>query len=72
MGLAEYMIVAQDDEWGVLHDGDVKNRYATKEGAFEGAVTAASLAIRQGHEVRISVPDNTSGNRTAIGAKNNA
>ena len=21
MGLAEYMIVAQGDEWGVLHDG---------------------------------------------------
>ena len=31
MGLAEYMIVAQGDEWGVLHDGSVNNRYATKE-----------------------------------------
>lgn len=26
MGLAEYMIVAQGDEWGVLHDGNVRNR----------------------------------------------
>lgn len=72
MGLAEYMIVAQGDEWGVLHDGSVKNRYATKEGAFEAAVAAASLAIREGHEVRLSVPDNSTGNRTALGAKDNA
>jgi hypothetical protein len=57
MGLAEYMIVAQDEEWGVLHDGSIRNRYATKEAACEAAVAAASLAIRQGREVRLSVPD---------------
>jgi hypothetical protein len=27
MGLAQYQILPQEDEWGVLHDGDVKNRY---------------------------------------------
>jgi hypothetical protein len=54
---------------GVLHDGVVKNRYATKEAAFEAAVAAASLAIREGHEVHISVPDRSSGNQTALGAK---
>ena len=59
MGLAEYMIVAQGGEWGVLHDGDLPNRYATKESAFEAAVAAALLAIREGHEVRISVPDSS-------------
>jgi hypothetical protein len=69
MGLAQYQIVSQGDEWGVLHDGDVKNRYVTKEAAFEAAVAAASLAIREGHEVHISVPDRTSGNHTALGAK---
>ena len=31
MGLAQYQIVPQGDEWGILHDGDVKNRYATKK-----------------------------------------
>jgi hypothetical protein len=51
--------------------GDVPNRYATKESAFEAAVAAASLAIREGHEVRISVPDRSAGNQTAIGAKDN-
>jgi hypothetical protein len=66
MGLAEYMIVAQGDEWGVLHDGSINNRYATKESAFEAAVAAASLAIREGHEVRLSVPDRSAGNQTAL------
>lgn len=69
MGLAQYMIVAKGDEWGVLHDGNIDNQYATKEGAFEAAVAAASLAIRQGHEVHISVPDRAAGNGTALGAK---
>ncbi len=69
MGLAEYMIIAQGEEWGVLHDGDISNRYATKEAAFEAAVAAASLAIREGHEVRLSVPDRSGGNKTALGAK---
>src|SRR5258705_6165441 len=69
MGLAEYMIIAQGEEWGVLHDGDISNRYATKEAAFEAAVAAASLAIREGHEVRLSVPDRSAGNKTALGAK---
>ena len=31
MGLAQYQILPQEDEWGVLHDGDVKNTYATKK-----------------------------------------
>jgi hypothetical protein len=69
MGLAEYMIVAQGDEWGVLHDGSINNRYATKESAFEAAVAAASLAIREGHEVHLSVPDRSAGNQTALGLK---
>ena len=34
MGLAQYAIVTVEYEWGVLHDGDVKSKYATKEAAF--------------------------------------
>jgi hypothetical protein len=56
MGLAQYAIVPIRDQWGVLHDGDIKGEYATKESAFESAVAAASLALRQGHEVHVSVP----------------
>jgi hypothetical protein len=40
----------------VRHDGKAENVYETKEAAFEAAVTAASLALRQGHEVRVSAP----------------
>ncbi|MCG2639630.1 MULTISPECIES: hypothetical protein [Bradyrhizobium] len=61
MGLAQYAIVPVQDEWGVLHDGNVKSRYATKEAAFESAVAAASLALREGHEVHVRVPGRQQG-----------
>ncbi len=56
MGLAQYAIVPVRDQYGVLHDGEIRAEYATREAAFESAVAAASLAIRQGHEVHVSVP----------------
>ena len=56
MGLAQYAIVPVRNQWGVLHDGEIKGEYATKEAAFESAVAAASTAMRQGHEVHVSVP----------------
>jgi hypothetical protein len=68
MGLAEYMIVSEPDGWAILHDGSAEHRYDTKEAAFEAAVAAASLAIRQGHEVHVSVPGRDAGNKTALGA----
>jgi hypothetical protein len=43
-----------------------KNVYQTKESAFEAAVAAASLALRQGHEVRVSAP----ASETTTGAAN--
>jgi hypothetical protein len=61
MGLAQYAIVPVRDQWGVLHDGDVNGEYATKEAAFEAAISAASLAMRQGHEVHVSVPARNEG-----------
>lgn len=61
MGLAQYAIVPLREQWGVLHDGDVNGEYATKEAAFEAAVSAASLAMRQGHEVHLSVPARNEG-----------
>src|ERR1700744_2964161 len=56
MGLAQYSIVPVRDQWAVLHDGNTNGEYAPKEAAFEAAATAASLAIRQGYEVHVSVP----------------
>jgi hypothetical protein len=69
MGLAQYAVIAVNDRWGVLHDGNLEGDFATKESAFESAIAAASLAIRQGHEVHVSVPGREAGNRTALGAK---
>jgi phosphotransferase system HPr-like phosphotransfer protein len=61
MGLAQYAIVPVGDQWGVLHDGNIHSEYATKESAFESAMAAASLAMRQGHEVHVSVPGRNEG-----------
>ena len=64
MGLAQYAIIEVGSQWGVLHDGDINGEYLTKESAFESAVAAASLAIRQGHEVHVSVPAHEEENAT--------
>lgn len=57
MGLAQYAIVAVGEgQWGVLRDGEIGGEYSTKEAAFESAAVAASMAIREGHEVHVSVP----------------
>ena len=66
MGLAAYEIFGTAGEWRVRHDGKAENVYETKEAAFESAMAAASLALRQGHEVRISAP----GSETGTGAAN--
>jgi uncharacterized protein (DUF58 family) len=56
MGIATYDIIGSDAEWRVRHEGRTENVYETKEAAFEAAVAAASLALRQGHEVRVAAP----------------
>jgi hypothetical protein len=56
MGLAQYSIVPIERFWAVLHDGTLEGQFETKEAAFEAAVTAASLAMREGHEVHVSAP----------------
>lgn len=72
MGRASYAILEQGDKWVVLHDGETNGDFLTKEAAFESAVSAASLAIRQGHEVSVTAPGREASNGTALGAKDNA
>jgi hypothetical protein len=69
MGVAEYRVVSKGNGWSVLHDGAAANEYASKEAALESAVAAASLALREGHEARVSVPGRDAGNRTALGVE---
>jgi hypothetical protein len=71
MGTAQYDVVAKGEGWAVQHDGAVGISYSTKEAAFEAAVAAASLAIRDGHEIIVRAPSRDAGNKTALGAKNN-
>lgn len=56
MGMARYAISGGKGEWHVEHDGQVAHTYETKEAAFEAAVAAASIAMRQGHEIAITAP----------------
>ena len=71
MGLAQYAVVPIEDPiWAVRHDGKLEGQFATKEAAFEAAVMAASLALREGHEVQISAPSrDVGGTTTGIPAK---
>lgn len=69
MRVAEYKVVSKGNGWSVLHDGAAANDYASKEAAFESAVAAASLALREGHEIHVSVPGRDAGNRTTLGVK---
>jgi hypothetical protein len=66
MGMAAYAVIGGGGEWRIRHDGKSENVYQTKESAFEAAVAAASLAMKKGHEIQISVP----GSETATGAAN--
>jgi hypothetical protein len=69
MGFASYAVIAAGTGWTILHDGNAEGDYATKEAAFESAAAAASLAIREGHEVHLSVPGREAGNKTALGGR---
>jgi hypothetical protein len=69
MGFASYAVIPTRSGWSILHDGAAEGEYTTKEAAFESAVAAASLAIREGHEVHVSVPSRDAGNGTNLGAR---
>lgn len=71
MGLAAYDVVSRGDGWAIKHDDNLEGIYDTKEAAFEAAIAAASLAIKQGHEIRVTVPSREAGNRTALGGETN-
>ena len=56
MGIASYEVVGSRGVWRVKHDGEPVGSYESKEAAFEAAVAAAALAVRDGYEVQVSVP----------------
>jgi hypothetical protein len=56
MGIASYEVVGSGGVWRVKHDGEPVGSYQTKEAAFEAAVAAAAVAVRDGYEVQLSIP----------------
>jgi hypothetical protein len=56
MSIANYEVVPSSSGWVIRHDDSIGLVYATKEAAFEAAMAAASLAIREGFEVHVSAP----------------
>ena len=61
MGLAAYTVTRVADGWGVEHDGKIEGSYLSKESAFEAIAMAASNAIKNGHEIRVTVPGRAAG-----------
>ena len=45
------------------------NTYETKEAAFEAVAVAASMALRQGHGVTITVPGPKEGTESTMGTE---
>lgn len=71
MGLAAYKVIRLGDSWAVEHDGNVEgDGYISKEAAFEAIVGAASLSIRDGHDVTITIPGRAA-DEAALGTKTN-
>jgi hypothetical protein len=68
MGIAAYSVKRVGDGWGIEHDGKIEGTHLSKESAFEAIAMAASNSIRDGHEVRITVPGAT-GDEAALGVK---
>ena len=68
MGFANYKIFGRLVEWHVEHDGKVANTFVTKESAFEAAAAAASIAMREGHEIMITAPG-SDGDQPTTGAR---
>ena len=66
MGHAVYKVVPFENGWGVSHEGRVAGPYVTKEAAFEAAAATIALAVREGHDITLTIPGST-GRESALG-----
>ena len=67
--MQHYRVVRSGEGWGIeTNDGAGGTDYLTKEAAFEACVAAASNAIKQGIEVRITVEGQLHSAEPALGA----
>lgn len=55
MATALYKVTPTEGGWSLVHDDEVSAAYELLESAFEAACAAASLALKQGLDVTITV-----------------
>ena len=51
----QFIVVLQDNEWKIRHDGRHYGPYTTERGAILAAIEAAQRAAGHGHEPRVLV-----------------
>ena len=55
MSEARYDIIRESSGWIIRHDRETSEPYELPEAAFEAAVAAASLSVRNRHDVIVSL-----------------
>ena len=55
MSIARYDVHHDSAGWVIVHDGEVSPPYEMPEAAFEAAIAAASLSLRDRYDVVISL-----------------
>ncbi len=68
MSVAAYRIVPYQQQWGLTHDGSTAGPYVSKEAALEAALGPMMNAIKQGLEVKLTIPGRRQG-ESALGTQ---
>lgn len=63
MAAARYEIYPSEDGWVIKHDNESSQPYEFPEAAFEAAVAAASLSLKNKHDVSVTVTHQPPGRR---------
>jgi hypothetical protein len=68
MSMAAYKVIPHEGGWGIDHQGKVAGPFASKEAALEAALGPAMNAIKEGHDVSLTVPG-SEGTEPALGTR---
>jgi hypothetical protein len=68
MASATYKVILHEGGWGVDHQGKVAGPFASKEAALEAALGPAMNAIKEGHDVSLTIPG-SGGAKSAFGTR---
>ena len=68
MANATYKVIPHEGGWGVDHQGRVAGPFASKEAALEAALGPAMNAIKEGHDVSLTIPG-SGGTESTLGTR---